>query len=106
VRESHGSTLKQLMQTNNQEAAPLSFQAFSTLLRLALAHMQKGDVPSVYNHGAFCQRIRPPRNIVSMHEAGVPHAIAATIPRRPSRGKYTPVSKGKVHQSFTHTYLF
>ena len=94
------------MHTNNQEATPLPFQAFATLLRLAIAHMQKGDIPSIYNHGAFCQRIRSPRNIVSTHEAGVSHAIAATIPRRPSRGKYTPVSKGKVHQSFTHTYLF
>ena len=94
------------MHTNNQEAAPLPFQDFAALLRSALAHMQKEDVPSVYNHGAFCQRIRSPRNIVSTHEAGVSHAIAATIPRRPSRGKYTPVSKGKVYQSFTHTYLF
>ena len=94
------------MHTNNQEAVPIPFQAFATLLRLALAQMQKGDVPSVYNHGPFCQRIRSPWNIVSTHEAGVSHAIAATIPRRPSRGKYTPVSKGKVHQSFTHTYLF
>ena len=41
-REPWLHTLKQLMHTNNQEAAPLPFQAFAALLRSALAHMHKG----------------------------------------------------------------
>ena len=61
VREPRLHTLKQHTHTN-QEAAPLPFQAFATPLRL----------------------IRPPRSIVPTHEAGVSHAIIATIPRNPS----------------------
>ena len=67
----------------NQEAAPLPFQAFAAPLR----------------------SIRLPRSIVPIHEAGVSHAITATILRHPSGGKYTLVSKGMVPQSFTHIYL-
>ena len=61
VREPRLRTLKQHMHTN-QEAAPLPYQAFAAPLRL----------------------IRPPRSIVPTHEAGVSHAICATIPRNPS----------------------
>ena len=61
VREPRLHTLKQHTHPN-QEAAPLPFQAFATPLRL----------------------IRPPRSIVPTHEAGVSHAIIATIPRNPS----------------------
>jgi len=43
VREPWLQTLKQLMHTNNQEAAPLPFQAFATTLRSALAHMHKRE---------------------------------------------------------------
>ena len=42
VREPWLQTLKQLMHTNNQEAAPLPFQAFAAPLRSALAHKRKG----------------------------------------------------------------
>jgi len=61
VREPRLHTLKQHTHTN-QEATPLPFQAFAAPLRL----------------------IRPPRSIVPTHEAGVSHAIIATIPRNPS----------------------
>ena len=74
---------KKLMHANSQEAALLPFQAF--------------DAPVRSN--------RPPRSIVPTHEARVSHTIAATISIYPSGGKYTLVSKGMVHQSFTHIYL-
>jgi hypothetical protein len=41
-REPWLHTLKQLMHTNYQDAAPLPFQAFAAPFRLALAHMHEG----------------------------------------------------------------
>ena len=67
----------------NQEAVPLPFQAFAAPLR----------------------SIRLPRSIVPIHEAGVSHAITATILRHPSGSKYTIVSKGMVHQSITLFFI-
>ena len=65
----------------------------------------KGDVPCVPNHKALCQWIMPLMNKVRTDEARVSHTIAPTILRHPFGGEYTLVSKGMVHQSFTHIYL-
>ena len=103
MRESHGPTHSSSSCT--QTIKRLLLFLSKPLLLYSDRHLltcTKGDVPSVYNHRAFCQQIRPPRNIVPTHDAGVSHAIATTIPRHLSRGKYTQVSKGKVHQFFTH----
>ena len=65
----------------------------------------KVDVPCVPDHKALCQRIMPLMNKVRTHEARVSYTISPTISRHPSNGKYTLISKGMVHQSFTHIYL-
>ena len=83
-REPWLDTLKQPMHTNNQEAAPLPFQAFVAPLRSALAHMHKGRCTLRPNHKALYQRIMPPMNMVPTHEARVPHTTAVATPRYPS----------------------
>ena len=103
MRESYGSTHSSSSCTQTiKNPAPLPFQAFATPLRSALTHMHKGRCTLRPNHKALCQRIMPLMNKVHTHEARVSHTIAPTISRHPSGGKYTLVSKGMVHQSFTH----
>jgi len=63
VREPWLHTLKQLMQTNNQEPCSSSFPSLRCSTQIDQAS---------------------PRSIVPTHEAGVSHAIIATIPRNPS----------------------
>ena len=96
------------MHTNNQEAAPLPFQTFAAPLRSALAHMHKGR-----------RTLRPQsKSIVPTDHASNEHGShtrgkSTTYHRRSNSeisilyagGKYIRVSKGKVHQSITHTYL-
>ena len=98
-------TLKQLMHTNNQEPCSSSFPSLCYSTQIGTCSHAKGDVPYFPNHKALCQRIMPLMNKVRTHEARVSHTIAPTISRHPSGGKYTLVSKGMVHQSFTHIYL-
>jgi len=98
-------TLKQLMHTNNQEPCSFSFPSLFYSTQIGTSSHANRDVPCFPNNKAMCQWIMPLMNKVCTHEERVSHTIAPTISRHPSGGKYTLVSKGMVHQSFTHIYL-
>ena len=93
------------MRTNNQEPCSSPFPSLCYSTQIGTSSHANGDVPCFPNNKAMCQRIMPLMNKVCTPEARVSHTIAPTISRHPSGGKYTLVSKGMVHQSFTHIYL-
>jgi len=103
-REPWLNTLKQLIHTNNQKAAPLPYPSLCCSTQIGTSsHAQRETylASPIIKHCANGSCL----NKVRTHEARVSHTIAPTISRHQSSGKYTLINKGMVHQSFTHIYL-